>query len=185
MSRHVTDKPVWTYTEYCVLPQDLKRHEIIEGDHVVTPSPTSRHQRVLSHLLSILDSHVRAQKLGTVIVAPIDVLLAETSVVQPDLPFIRKEREWIITEANIQGHPDLVVEVLSVSTAAIDRGSKMRLYAKYGVPHYWILDSKTLSLETYEIAGGEYRLISQFTEQEAAESSLFPGLMIPLAELGD
>jgi Uma2 family endonuclease len=178
-------KSVWTYDDYCALPQDFNRHEIIEGDHVVTPSPTSRHQRVLSNLSTILNSHVRTRKLGTVIAAPMDVLLADTSVVQPDLLFIRKEREGIITEPNIQGPPDLVVEVLSVSTAAFDRGSKMRLYARFGVPHYWILEARGLTLEMYEIRDGEYELISQFAKDQVAESPLFPGLRIPVSELGE
>jgi Uma2 family endonuclease len=185
MTQGLTHRPVWTYADYCILPQDYNRHEIIEGDHIVTPSPTSRHQRVLGNLFSILNFHVRPRKLGTVIAAPMDVLLADTSVVQPDLLFIRKEREEIITEPNIQGPPDLVVEVLSVSTAAIDRGLKMRLYVKYGVPRYWILDARRLSLEMYEIIEGDCELISQFGKGETAESPLFPGLLIPISELGE
>ncbi len=162
MAENLINKPVWTYEDYCVLPQDFNRHEIIEGDHIVTPSPTSRHQKILSYLVSVLDSHVRAHKLGTVLAAPMDVLLAPTSVVQPDVLFIRKGRENIITEPNIQGPPDLVIEILSPSTAAIDRGGKMALYAKYGVPHYWILDSIRLTLEMYELEDAHYKLATQF-----------------------
>jgi Uma2 family endonuclease len=184
MAQSSIDKPVWTYADYCVLPQDFNRHEIIEGDHVVTPSPTTRHQRVLARLTSLLIVHVEAHGLGTVLAAPMDVLLAPTSVVQPDLLFISKERQVIIKEANIQGAPDLVVEVLSPSTAAIDRGGKMALYARYGVSHYWILDARHLSLETYEIREGEYELTSQFKKDEVVKVRLFPDLAISLAELG-
>jgi Uma2 family endonuclease len=184
MGQSSVDKPVWTYADYCVLPQDFNRHEIIEGDHVVTPSPTTRHQRVLARLTSLLIVHVEARGLGVVLAAPMDVLLAPTSVVQPDLLFISKERLGIITEANIQGSPDLVVEVLSPSTAAIDRGGKMALYARYGVPHYWILDARHLTLETYEIREGEYELTSQFKKDDPVTVRLFPDLAITLAELG-
>ncbi|MCI0620960.1 MAG: Uma2 family endonuclease [Acidobacteria bacterium] len=177
------NKPVWTYEDYCVLPQDFNRHEIIEGDHVVTPSPTSRHQKALTRLLFVLDSHIQAHSLGELIVAPIDVLLAPTSVVQPDLLFIARERLSIIGEANIQGAPDLVVEVLSPSTEALDRGAKMALYAKYGVPHYWILDASRLRLEIYELEDEEYRLTGQFSEKQQAVSALFPGLVIPVDRL--
>lgn len=183
MSQNLINKPVWTFEDYCVLPQDLNRHEIIEGDHIVTPSPGTRHQIVLSYLLYVLECHIRIHNLGTLLAAPIDVLLAPTSVVQPDLLFIRKERDSIITEPNIQGPPDLVVEILSPSTAAIDRGGKMALYAKYGVPHYWIVDSIRLTLETYELETTHYSLVAQFGKDEKAQSSLFPGLEILMAEL--
>ncbi len=184
MAQSSIDKPVWTYADYCVLPQDLNRHEIIEGDHVITPSPTTKHQRVLVKLTSLLDRHVTVNNLGVVLAAPMDVLLAATSVGQPDLLFISREHQGIITEANIQGAPDLVVEVLSPSTAAIDRGGKMALYARYGVPHYWILDARHLSLETYEIREGEYELTSQFKKDDPVKLRLFPDLPISLVELG-
>ena len=185
MPQSSINKPIWTYADYCVLPQDFNRHEIIEGDHVVTPSPTTRHQRVLANLTSLLNGYVNAHNLGVVLAAPMDVLLAPTSVVQPDLLFICKERLGIIKEANIQGPPDLVVEVLSPSTAAIDRGGKMLLYARYGVPHYWILDAQRLSLETYEIREGEYELISQFKKADAVKVQRFPDLKISLRKLGE
>lgn len=184
MTQSSIDKPVWTYADYCVLPQDFNRHEIIEGDHVVTPSPPTRHQRVLANLTSLLNGYVKAPNLGVVLATPMDVLLAPTSVVQPDLLFISKERLDIMKEANIQGPPDLVVEVLSTSTAAIDRGGKMSLYARYGVPHYWILDARSLSLETYEIRDGEYELISQYKKDSPIRVRLFPDLALPLAVLG-
>jgi|SRR5437773_6340318 len=183
MSQNLINKPVWTYEDYCVLPQDFNRHEVIEGDHIATPSPTPRHQRVLKNLQFILEAHIRSRDLGTLLAAPMDVLFAATSVVQPDLLFINKERLNIITETNIQGAPHLVVEILSPSTAAIDRGGKMSLYAKYGVPHYWIVDSDRLTLEMYELEGRSYRLAAQFEKDDRAQSPLFPGLVIPIAEL--
>jgi Uma2 family endonuclease len=183
MSQNLIDKPVWTYADYCVLPQDYHRHEIIEGDHVVTPSPTSKHQRVTANLQFFLDSYIRSNDLGVLLSAPLDVLFAPTSVVQPDLIFIRKDRKHIITKANIQGAPDLLVEILSPSTAAIDRGGKMELYAKYGVPHYWILDSGRMTLEMYELKDQEYRLVAQFGPNAKAECALFPGLVLTMADL--
>jgi Uma2 family endonuclease len=183
MPQNLLNKPVWTYEDYCVLPQDFNRHEIIEGDHIVTPSPTPRHQRVLVNLQFFLDSHIRSRDLGTLLIAPMDVLFAPTSVVQPDLLFIRKDRLHIITEANVQGAPDLVVEILSPSTAAIDKGGKMGLYAKYGVFHYWILDSIRLILEMYQLEETQYSLVAQFGSNEEARSPLFPDLVIPMVEL--
>lgn len=150
----------------------------------MTPSPTSRHQKVLAALQFFLDSHIRSQKLGTLLSAPMDVVLSETTVVQPDLLFVAKLREQIITEPYVDGPPDLVVEILSASTAAIDRGGKMRLYAKYGIPYYWIVDAKDVTLETFELLEAEYQLRAKFDRTETAVSSLFPGLLIPVAELG-
>jgi Uma2 family endonuclease len=183
MSRNLINKPVWTYEDYCVLPQDFNRHEVTEGDHVVTPPPTPRHQQISINLAAILALHIRCHDLGRLLIAPVDVLFAPTSVVQPDLLFINKERLHLITETNIQGAPHLVVEILSSPTAAIDRGGKMALYAKYGVPHYWIVDSDRLTLEMYELEGRSYRLAAQFEKDDRAQSPLFPGLVIPIAEL--
>jgi Uma2 family endonuclease len=124
LAESLINKPVWTYEDYCVLPQDFNRHEIIEGDHIVTPSPATRHQRVSKNLQFLLESHIRSRDLGVLFAAPTDLLLAPTSVVVPDLLFIRKDRMHIITEANVQGPPDLIVEILSPSTAAIDRAER-------------------------------------------------------------
>jgi Uma2 family endonuclease len=183
MAESLINKPIWTYEDYCVLPQDFNRHEIIEGDHIVTPSPAIRHQRVSKNLQFLLESYIRSHDLGVLLDAPTDLLLASTSVVVPDLLFIRKDRMHIFTEANVQGAPDLVVEILSPLTAAIDRGGKMALYAKYDVPHYWIVDSIRLTMETYELEATHYSVVAQFGRDEIARSSLFPGLEMSLAEL--
>jgi len=183
MSKELTNKLTWTYEDYCDLPEDFNRHEIIEGEHYVTPSPSSRHQRISMNLAAILKSYTDAQNLGILLAAPIDVLLSPTSVVQPDLVFIKKEHEHLVTDPNIQGAPDLVVEILSYSTAARDRGNKMLLYAKFGVPHYWIVNPDPLSLFTYQLVGGKYELTAQFSRGGQVQSSLFPDLVIPMENL--
>jgi Uma2 family endonuclease len=183
MSKDLTNKLTWTYEDYCDLPEDFNRHEIIEGEHYVTPSPSSRHQKISMKLAGILEPHINSHNLGILLAAPMDVLLSPTSVVQPDLVFIKKEHEYIITDPNIQGAPDLVVEILSHSTAARDRGNKMLLYAKFGVPHYWIVNPDPLSLSIYHLAAGEYELTAQFSRGDQAQSPLFPGLIIPMENL--
>lgn len=150
----------------------------------MTPAPTTRHQKVLAALQFLLDSHVRSQKLGTLLAAPTDVVLSETSVVQPDLLFVSAPREHIITEPYVDGPPDLVIEILSPSTASVDRGGKMRLYAQYGISHYWIVDANEVTLELFELQESRYQLQAKFEKTETAESSLFPGMLIPMAELG-
>lgn len=183
MSKDLTNKLTWTYEDYRDLPEDFNRHEIIEGEHYVTPSSSSRHQKISMKLASILERHISFHNLGTFLAAPMDVLLSPTSVVQPDLLFIKNDQESIITDLNIQGAPDLVVEILSHSTAVRDRGNKMLLYAKFGVPHYWIVNPDPLSLSTYQLTAGEYGLTAQFGRGDQAQSPLFPGLTISLENL--
>ncbi|MBI4497066.1 MAG: Uma2 family endonuclease [Chloroflexi bacterium] len=173
----------WTYRDYCAIPDDGQRYEVIWGELYVAPSPSRGHQRSAGKLFTILDRHVTEHGLGEVYIAPFDVVLDEENVVQPDLLFVSKERLDIITEANIRGAPDLVVEVLSRSTAALDRSQKWDLYAAAGVPHYWLVDPVAHTLEAYIREGGDYRLADRRTHHEVFSPALFPGLDIPLASV--
>ena len=184
MTQHFIEKPVWTYADYCVLPQDFNRHEIIEGDHVVTPSPTTRHQHVLANLTSLLNLHVRAHGLGVVLAAPMDVLLAPTSVVQPDLLFISKERLGIMKEANIQGAPDLVVEVLSPSNKR-DKREREALEDKIRVCAYarillWIVDPEMHSVKVY-VPGQPVRTLEY--DEVLNGGDVLPGFELPVKDI--
>ena len=117
------------YEDYCLLPNNGKRYEIIDGELYVTPSPLARHQIVLANLLYYLIDFVKKQDLGTVYPAAFDVVFSAYDVVEPDILYVSKARASVVTEKNIQGAPDLVVEVLSESTAQIDRTTKLKLYA--------------------------------------------------------
>ena len=128
-----------TYDEYCLLPDDGKRYQVIEGELFVARETRTTHQRIIVQLTAMLHAHVEAFDLGVVYVAPTDVLLSPTTVVQPDILFIRRENMGIINELNIQGPPDLCIEVPSPGTEAIDRERKMAVYARYGVEEYWII----------------------------------------------
>ncbi len=149
----------------------------------MTPAPRVNHQRVSRRLLRFLDGHVLANNLGEVFAAPIDVILAPTTVVQPDLIFIAHDRGHIITGRAIEGAPTLVVEILSPTTQQNDRTTKAQLYAKYGVPHYWLLDSDPQVLEAYELSGDQYNLVIKVQNDNVFTPSLFPGLTIQLADL--
>lgn len=174
---------VLTYEDYCQLPNDGRRYEILEGELAVTPAPTPSHQEVLGNLFRLLDDHVRLRRLGKVYVAPIDVILARTSVVQPDLVFVRAERLAVVSGRGIEGAPDLAVEVLSPATEAQDRGAKLQLYARSGIAHYWLVDPDGRRLEAYELAGTAYRLAIEATGSSAFAPGLFPGLTLPLDAL--
>ena len=143
----VTKKPriKFTYIDYKNTPDD-KRYELLDGELVVVPSPRTGHQKTLLKLGVRLVAFVEERRLGEVYVAPFDVVLADTDVVQPDILFISNERAGIVTEDNVQGAPDLVIEILSPSTAERDRTFKRSLYAHHGVREFWIVDTNAGSV---------------------------------------
>ena len=174
-----------TYEDYCLLPNNGKRYEIIDGELFVTPSPLRRHQRVLANLLYYLTEFVKKHDLGEVYPAPFDVVFSEYDVVEPDILYVSKARASVMTEKNIQGAPDLVVEVLSESTAQIDRTTKLKLYARYGVGEYWVIDPAVCSAEIYRLVPGGYELAAQLDSAQSLTSPLFPGFTLPLTRLAE
>ncbi len=174
-----------TYEDYCLLPSDGRRHEIIDGELYVTAAPFRRHQKVLANLLYYLIDFVKSHDLGEVYSAPFDVAFSRYDVVQPDILYVSKARISIITEKNVQGAPDLVVEVLSESTAKIDRTTKLKLYARSRVREYWIIDPETSSAEIYRLVPGGYELAAQLNSSQSLTSPLFSGLELPLSRLAE
>ena len=176
-----SQKLKFTYRHYCQLPEGDRR-ELIEGDFYVVPPPNIRHQTISRNLGVRLWEFVREHRLGTVLLAPTDVLLSQESVVQPDILFVSNERRGIIAEANISGAPDLVVEVLSPGTADRDRDLKLRLYAGHGVREYWIVDPDEESVEVMALGPegptGVWRYASG-----SVRSGLLPGLDVSLGEI--
>lgn len=120
---------------------------------------------------------------GEVYNAPIDVLLDDHNLVQPDLVFISKENLQIIGDKNIRGVPDLLVEILSPSTRRRDLLVKSALYARFGVASYWVVDPDIDRIELFRLTGNEYRLVQTANGHEVVEPAEFPGLRIPLAEI--
>jgi Uma2 family endonuclease len=148
---------VLTYEDYVALPDDHVRYEIHDGELSVTPAPTFRHQQIVLRLVSILHAHVTANDLGEVVPSPITVVLADTTVLEPDIIYIAKERMSLVgSRGTVDGPPTLAVEILSPSTARNDRGTKKRLFERYGVLFYWIVDHDAQVIEVYELASGAY-----------------------------
>jgi len=174
---------VLTYEDYCALPDDGRRYEVIEGELVVTPSPRRAHQRFSGNLFVTLHTHVRERNLGEVYAAPFDVILENTSIVVPDLLFVSRDRLSIVAERGVEGAPDMIVEILSSATARRDRVEKAQLYARHGVGHYWLADPVGRTFETFELTGGQYRLVVSLSGAALFAPSLFPGLTIPLRDL--
>jgi len=172
-----------TYDDLCLLPNDGKRYEIIEGDLFGTPAPITLHQRVVTRLVAALVVFVEKLRLGEVFAAPFDVVFSLFDVVEPDIVYVSKERASVLTEKNIQGAPDLVVEVLSESTQKIDRTTKLKLYAKFGVREYWILDPFGPTAWLYRRSPEGLNLVASLGPDDELTSPLFPGFSLPLRRL--
>lgn len=172
-----------TYEDYCLLPNDGKRYEIIDGELFVTPSPNFLHQIVVTSLIYHMSSFLKDQPLGRVIVAPFDVVFSQFDVVEPDILYISKARSSVLTEKNVQGSPDLVVEVLSKSTAKIDQTTKLKLYARFAVEEYWIIDPEGPSAEVYRRTKESLDLAKKLAVEDSITSPLFPGFNLPLKKL--
>ena len=178
----ITEKRKYTYEDYLKTPDD-KRYELIEGDLLMTPSPNARHQEILMNLSAKIHHYVLEKKLGKVFIAPLDVLLGD-NVVQPDLLFIAQERISIIGEKNIQGAPDLVVEILSENTAYRDAIQKKKLYARSGVKECWLVAPEDRLVEVYTLKDkGEYQLLKTYAEENVIESQVVKGLKIELSKV--
>ena len=145
----------WTYAEFARLPSEGGvRNEILAGELFVTPAPALRHQRVVTKLATLLAQFVHDHTSGEVFVGPVDVLFGEGDYVEPDLVFVARGREALLTDRGIEGPPDLVVEVLSPATEARDRGTKLRRYRHFGVGEYWIVDPDARTVEIWKLAAG-------------------------------
>ena len=172
-----------SYAEYAGLPETGKRYELHEGRLTVVPSPSSKHQIVLGNLFERLHAYVRVHRLGRVFAAPIDLILTQENVCQPDLLFLRKENSQFITDRGVEGPPDLVVEILSEGTEARDRREKFQLYFLFGVPEYWIIDAEGKSLEMYRRTSDRYELVRTFQPLDTLDSPRFPGLVLRIEDL--
>ena len=145
------------YPDYCRIPADGRRHEIIDGEHVVTPAPSTLHQTVSKRLLHELYTQLELTGNAVVLTAPVDVQLSPHDIVQPDLVFIVKEREGIITKAKIAGVPDMIIEILSPANRAYDTQVKLRTYERTGVGEYWMADPEAKTLLRHRLIDGAYR----------------------------
>ena len=177
------ERVILTYEDYAELPADRNRYELIEGELQVTTAPNTAHQRALKNLAYLIEGHVRAHRLGLVLFAPCDVLLSDITVVQPDLLFVAREREAIVEHRYVRGAPDLVVEVLSPTTARTDRETKRQLYARYAVPNYWLIDPQNRAATAYVLESGTYRRLAYARGDQPFAAPPFPDLTIPLTEL--
>jgi Uma2 family endonuclease len=179
------ERVILTYKDYEVLPADGRQYEIHEGELSVTPAPSPQHQEVSGNLNEIVRGHVKTRGLGKVFYAPIDCILSDITIVQPDLLFLDTTRLNLVSRRGIEGPPTLVVEILSPSTTAIDRSTKRQLYAKYGVRYYWIVDPEARVVEAYVLSEGAYRFSARAAGSEPVSLPPFPDLAFVPASIWD
>ena len=175
-----------TYDDFLRFPDDGKRHELIDGEHYVTPSPNLPHQSIAGTLYGLLWTYLRKEPRGRVFFAPLDVVLSHFDIVEPDLLYVSNTRAAdVLTELHVKGVPDLVVEIKSPSTGTRDTGLKRRLYERFGVSEYWLVDPKTSAITVYR--GGDTGFDAPIKLHGATgdtlTSPLFPDLALSLSEV--
>ena len=168
-----------TYDDYAAMEDD-NRYELLDGKLILLDSPSRDHQSVRMHLLFDMYAFVNENDLGWVYGAPFDVLFTDTDVVQPDILFISREREHILTPANVQGAPDLIVEILSPSSSTRDWRAKRELYAAHGVREYWIVDPTNRIVSILLPQDGVLEIEQTHTEDETATSTVLEGFSVSL-----
>ncbi len=182
MTPAIVEKKKYTYEDYLKTPDD-KRYELIGGDLLMTPSPVPNHQRISRKIEFILEKFVTQNNLGEIFDAPCDVYLDDENVVQPDILFITHERRDIIGEKNIQGAPDLAIEIISENSAYRDVVQKKRLYTRFGVKEYWIVIPDCEEIEIYTLKDNTYQLHKSYDKGNILESPSLKGLNIALKEI--
>jgi Uma2 family endonuclease len=174
-----------TYEDYLLFPEDRQRHEILDGEHYVTPAPSMDHQGFAGNLYLLLAPFVREHRLGRVYFAPADVLLSRHDIAQPDLLFISTERAEILTKANVQGAPDLVIEILSDSTRRRDETIKRDRYERAGVLEYWLVDPQRRVVRVFRRSGAGFLAAEEFSAaaDDVLTTPLLSGLKIRVSEI--
>ena len=171
-----------TYDDFVNFPDDGQRHELIDGEHYVTPSPATVHQRLVGRLHLALGNWLQTHPIGEVFLAPFDVVLSNHDVVEPDLLVVLAEQAGIVTDRHVRGAPAIVVEIGSPGTRRRDEGIKLRLYERVGVREYWIVDPDRRAIAVHvrmdNGAFGDACLLNH--AGNALTSALLPGFSLPL-----
>jgi Uma2 family endonuclease len=164
MSVEANSKRKLGYAEYARIPDDGRRHEIIDGEHIVNAAPNLYHQTLSRRIQFQLYSQIELCGLGVVFDAPCDVQLSEWDVVQPDLVVVLNHKQAIMAASRIIGSPDLVVEILSASSVHNDRVRKLERYRKFAIPEYWIVDPDEHVVEQFLLRKDAYELLGRHTQ---------------------
>lgn len=175
-----------TYDDFVLFPDDGRRHELIDGEHYVTPSPNTRHQRILAKLHLLIGGWLETHPIGQAFFAPYDVVLSDIDVVEPDLLYFSNQRaSEVITPRHARGAPELVAEIASKGTRKRDETIKRRLYERNGVSEYWVVDPELVVIRVYGRDGEGFSRPVELAREagDTLSTSLLPGLEMPLARI--
>jgi len=175
-----------THDDFVLFPDDGKRHELIDGEHYVTPSPNTKHQTVSSNLHLLIASWLEANPVGRVFYAPYDVVFSQFDIVEPDLLYLSNERAAeVITPQNVRGTPEIVVEIASAGTRHRDETVKRRLYERSGVSEYWVVDPEVDVLRIYRRSGESFDRPIELSREanDILITPLLDGLELPLSRI--
>jgi len=175
-----------TYDDFVQFPEDGKRHELIDGEHYVTPAPNSRHQAISGNVFGLIWSYLQHHAIGRIFSAPLDVIFSDFHVVEPDVLYLSKQRSAEIeTSPSIKGAPNLVVEIGSPTTHKRDATIKRRLYERFGVDEYWIIDPELDTIKVFRRTADRYERVAELSveNRDVLTTPLLPGLDLPLAKI--
>ena len=172
-----------TYDDFLLFPDDGQRHELIDGEHYVTPSPVLRHQRILGNLYWLIRSFLEQHPIGEIFCSPLDVVFSQFDIVEPDLLYVSRERAaQILTRQHVRGAPELVIEIGSPATRQRDETIKRRLYERSDVLEYWVVDPELDVMCIYRWAGETFARPVELSSEsgDVLMSTLLPGLELLL-----
>jgi Uma2 family endonuclease len=173
----------YSYEDYAALPSDGRRWEVIDGELEVNPAPAPRHQTVSRRLQFELMRLLEEPGIAQVFNAPVDLILSDSNILQPDLVVLASKRDHLVTERGIEGPPDIVVEILSPSTRVLDQRVKKRTYARFSVPEYWIVDPVGGHIELFRLASDDYVLEQRFDRASVLTTPSFGEVQVELARV--
>jgi Uma2 family endonuclease len=174
----------WTAAKYLAVsqPDDGNLFEVLDGELFMSPAPNLRHQEIMLNIAGIIRAFVRSKKAGKVYAAPVDIVLGD-DLVEPDVVFVSNERKAIMKRERIVGAPDLVVEILSLSTSQRDLRYKWDLYARSGVREYWVVNPETESIEVLTLVEGVYKRHVLAEKEAVVTSVVLDGFTEPTTEV--
>jgi Uma2 family endonuclease len=175
-----------TYDDFLLFPDDGKRHELIDGEHYVTASPNTKHQRVSGNLHWLIRSYLEGHPIGRIFYAPFDVVFSHFDVVEPDLLYMSNARAAeILTAQHVKGSPQLVIEIGSPSTRGRDETIKRRLYERSAVDEYWVVDPDVDLVRVYRRTGNRFARPTELSLEagDVLTTPLLPGIQLRLAEI--
>ncbi len=177
------DAPPLTVAEYRTLPETGPRYQLIEGDLYMAPAPNRFHQDISRNLGVALANYLSTHPVGVLYAAPFDVYLTETDVFHPDLLIVLNENRGNLTEAGVEGAPDLVIEILSPKTRQLDLVQKKRVYARMGIKELWIIDPELEEVAVYRFDQDPAEPVRKLRGQQMLGSPLLPRMRIALPDL--